>query len=180
MSEGDVRQALIDECHRQSENCSYTATSFTIWLRWLRRARVLFVAGPVVFGALATWQIVAQGSPTLGAVFALLATVMPPVYRASKADEGIEQYTKLAGEFTNLRDRFRQAALVTSKMSFDEFKVEARALFDRLDKARSRPLTPPPWSFTLGRWKIKAGHYEHDYDQKPGSQDGTGKEPGQS
>jgi hypothetical protein len=167
MSEEDVRQALVDECQRQSESCSYTAVSFFIWLRWLRRARVFFVAGPVVFGALATWQIVAQTSPTWAAVFALLATVMPPAYRASKADEAIEQYTKLAGEFTNLRDRFRQAALVTSKSPLDVFKAEARALFDRLDKARSRPLTPSPWSFTLGRWKIKKGHYEHDYDQKP-------------
>jgi hypothetical protein len=91
------------------------------------------------------------------------------MYRASKTDEDIDQFTKLAGEFTNLRDRFRQAALVTANKSFSEFDAETRALFDRLEKARSRVLTLPDWCFELARRKHKAGHYDHDYDQKLGA-----------
>jgi hypothetical protein len=50
--------ALVDECQRQSENCAYTATNFTIWLRWLRGIRVGLVVAPVIFGALAAWSMI--------------------------------------------------------------------------------------------------------------------------
>ena len=33
-------------------------------------------------------------------------------------DEAIEAYTVMAGEFSNLRDRFRQAALISSHKPF--------------------------------------------------------------
>jgi hypothetical protein len=94
----------------------------------------------------------------------LLATVIPPAYRASRVDAAIEDYTALAGEFTNLRDRFRQAALVTSRKGIQEFEAESKALIDRLEKARRRMLVPPDWCFKLAQRKHKAGHYTHDYD----------------
>jgi hypothetical protein len=162
----DPGEPLTDECQRQYENCSYTSSAFTIWLRCLRSIRVFCLTTPLIFGALATWKIVAQNSPTWGAVFALLATVIPPAYRASKTDAAIEEYTTLTGEFTNLRDRFRQAALISSHKSFPEFEAETRPLLDRMEKARSRALTPPEWCFKRARQKHKAGHYDHDYDQK--------------
>jgi hypothetical protein len=74
----------------------------------------------------------------------------------------------LAGEFTNLRDRFRQAALISSKKPFTEFEADTKPLFARLEKARSRTLTPPDWCFKLARRKIEAGDYAHDYDEKSG------------
>jgi hypothetical protein len=157
-------QTLIDECQRQSENCSYTATTFTIWLRWLRRVRTFCVVAPIVFGALATWKLLAD-VPSWSAVFMLLTTAIPPAYRASKKDAEIEEYTTLTGEFTNLRDRFRQAALITSRKPFAEFDAEVKVLMDRLEKARRRALTPPEWCFRLARLKHKAGHYHHDYDE---------------
>lgn len=90
-------QKLVDECHRQEENCRYTAVSFTLWLRWLKRFRLFCEVAPIVFGALATWKIVSQTSPTWAAVFTLLATVIPPVYKASKADRAIDDYTTATG-----------------------------------------------------------------------------------
>ena len=121
---------------------------------------------PVIFGALATWKIVSQTSPTWAAVFTLLATVIPPAYRASKTEVAIEDYTVATGEFTNLRDRFRQAALISSQKSFEEFEAVSTRLFERLEKVRSRALTPPEWFFRLARRKIRAGDYDHDYDQR--------------
>src|SRR5437879_2251345 len=82
----DAQRALADECNRQSENCSYVAADFTIWLRCLSGIRSFCTITPVVFGALATWKIVAEGSPTSAAVFVLLATVIPPAYRASRVE----------------------------------------------------------------------------------------------
>ena len=72
----------------------------------------------------------------------------------------------LTGEFTNLRDRFRQAALIASHRPFSDFDAEARQLMERLEKARSRALTPPEWCFKLAQRKHKAGHYSHDYDEQ--------------
>ena len=156
---------LVDECIILSSGCSYTAVSFTIWLRWLRGIRVVCEVAPVVFGALATWKIVAQGSPISAAVFTLLATTIPPAFRASKTDRAIEDYAALAGEFTNLRDRFRQAANVSSKKGWSAFEGDVKPLLARLEKARQRTLTPPDLFFLLSRRKHKQGHYEHDLEE---------------
>lgn len=158
-------QEWIDEAHRQSENCAYTATTFTIWLRFLRGVQTFCVVSPIAFGALATWKILVS-APIWAAIFTLLATVIPPAYRAWKMDRQIDDYTLLTGEYTNLRDRFRQAAMITSHRSFAEFDAEARQLMDRLEIARLRALTPPEWCFKLARKKHKAGHYAHDYDEQ--------------
>jgi len=160
----DAATALADECQRQSENCSYTAVMFTIWLRCLCGIRTCCTVAPVIFGALATWKVVAESSPTWAAVFVLLATVIPPAYRASRVDVAIEDYTLLAGEFTNLRDRFRQAALITSPKGLPALELETKSLIDRLEKARKRMLVPPEWCFKLARRKHGAGDYTHDYD----------------
>jgi hypothetical protein len=169
MSGGDPAAALVDECQRQSETCAYTATTFIIWLRVLRGIRVFCVVAPIIFGALATWKLLAN-SPASSAVFMLLATVIPPAYRASKVDASIDDYTLLAGEMTNLRDRFRQAATIQSSKAFPEFEAAAKPLLDRLEKARARALTPPEWCFKLARKKHKEGHYAHDYDQAGGAE----------
>jgi hypothetical protein len=161
-----AKQALIDECHRQSENCAYTSTTFTIWLRWLQGIRIFCTVSPIVFGALATWKMVAQNSPVWGAVSTLLATVIPPAYSASRTNRAIEDYRTFAGEFTNLRDRFRQAALISSHKPYAEFDADTKPFLDRLEKARKRMLVPPDWCFKLARRKHKAGHYHHDYDEQ--------------
>lgn len=111
--------------------------------------------------------MVAQNSPVWGAVFTLLATVIPPAYRASKTNTAINDYRTLAGEFTNLRDRFRQTALISSHKQYAEFEAETKPLFDRLEKARRQMLVPPEWCFKLAQRKYQAGHYHHDYDEQP-------------
>ncbi|HKT20955.1 MAG TPA: hypothetical protein VJR47_23100 [Stellaceae bacterium] len=157
-------EVLIDECNRHSETCGYTATTFTIFLRWLRGWRIASQVIPVIFGAFATWKIVAQASPAWAAVAAFLATVIPPVYAATKTDDGIKDYAKAAGEFTNLRDRFRNTAVFSSLKPLPEFEAEFEALRNRLEKLRECPLTPPEWFFKLARRKHQVGHYHYDYD----------------
>jgi hypothetical protein len=162
----DATAEIVHECHRQSENCSYTSAAFTIWLRCLCTIRTFCTLLPIVFGALATWKIVAENSPTSAAVFVFLASIIPPAYRASRVEGAINDYTALAGEFTNLRDRFRYAALVISQKGLSELEAESKLLLDRLEKARGRMLVPPDWCFKRARRKHRAGHYEHDYDAK--------------
>jgi hypothetical protein len=168
MAEGDPQQALIDECNRQSEGCAYTATTFIIWLRALRIIRLFCVVAPILFGAFAAWKVMAD-SPAWAATWVLLATAIPPAYRASGTDEAIRNYQTLAGEMTNLRDRFRHAATVDSHKPFAEFDAATKPLLDRLEKARAQSLTPPEWCFRCARQKHKQGHYAYDYDQSRAS-----------
>jgi len=55
----------------------------------------------------------------------------PACYRASGTDKAITDYTRLAGEMTNLRDRFRHAATIDSYKSFAEFDAATKPLLDR-------------------------------------------------
>ena len=159
----NLTEELAAECERQFENCRDTAVSFILWLKVLRWVRVFFVASPIIFGALATWKILAD-APIAAAIFTLLATVLPPVYRAIKLDDTIKDYETLAGEFTNLRDRFRQAKLIGSRKPYVQFEAEVQALMPRLEKARTRALAPPDRYFRKARKKIVAGDYTHDRD----------------
>ncbi len=165
-----IAQALVDECKREKENCEFTALSFTIWLRSLRWRRTASMVFPVIFGALATWQIVTQYMPWMAAVLTLLATVIPLVYRASKTDTAIAQFTKLAGTFTNLRDRFRQLAEVGPHKETEVFEKEFAALMVKMEMARLYSETPPERCFKAARKKIKAGHMSHYYDETKGLQ----------
>jgi hypothetical protein len=72
-----------------------------IWVRWLRGIQAFCVAAPIVFGALATWKILAEGSPLWASVFTLLATAVPPAYRALGIDRAIADCTRMSGTFTN-------------------------------------------------------------------------------
>jgi hypothetical protein len=155
--------ALMGECQRQFENCRDTAVNFITWLKILRGLRFFFVAMPIIFGALATWKLLVN-STAMAAIFTLLATVLPPVYKAINLDDTIKDYEKLAGEFTNPRDRFRQAKLITSQKSFSEFDTEFQTLMSRMDKARTRSLAQPNWVFRLASRYIKTGAYDHDRD----------------
>jgi len=163
-----IAQALLDECSRQSENCVYTALSFNIWLRRLRAIRTASLVLPVIFGSLATAGIVSKDLPAWAAVFSLLATVLPLAYRSSKTDRSIAQFTRLAGEFTNLRDRFRQLGNVGIYKDVAVFEADFRVLMARMEKARKSSETPPEWCFDKAREKIKTGHMHHDYDEKKG------------
>jgi hypothetical protein len=96
----------------------------------LRIIRVICVIAPIIFGAFAAWKVMAD-SPGWAATWVVLATAIPPAYRASGTDKAITDYTRLAGEMTNLRDRFRHAATIDSYKSFAEFDAATKPLLDR-------------------------------------------------
>ena len=85
-----------------------------------------------------------------------------------KFDDHLEESKRLASEFKNLQDRFRQAALVSSRKPFADFEADFKPLMDRLEQARSMSLTPPEWCFKLAQRKIKKGDYDFDIDLKDG------------
>jgi type II secretory pathway component PulL len=158
----DATQALKKTCEERADDCAYTSTTFLIWLRWLRIIQGVLLVAPVVSGAFATWKILAQTSLIWAAIAALITTIIPPAYKALRIEDKIKDYNTRSGEFTNLRDRFRYLARVTSHQSFEMFDADTKQIMKRLEAARSNPLTPPEWCFRAAQRKHKAGHYTYD------------------
>ena len=159
-------ETLVDECLDQAKNCTYTSTTFFIWLRCLRTIRLVFVVVPLIFGSLASWTLLTNADvdavKILVAVFAFVAGLLPSIYSVLKLDDGLAHCTTLAAEFKNLQDRFRVCAKVWSLKPYEEFEAEFRALMDRLENARRPSYTAPEWCFKAAQKKIWAGDYEPD------------------
>jgi len=123
---------------------------------------------PLILGSIAGWKLLAspdlQSVKVLVAVCALLAGLLPSIYAALKYDDQLEHCKRLTGEFKNLRDRFRQAASVSSLKTFDEFESDFQKLMERLEAARAHSYTAPEWCFRLAQKKIKSGDYDYDVD----------------
>lgn len=161
-------QQLVQECKRQEESCLYTSTTFYEWLKALRFWRAVFVITPIVAGAFASWQLIADDPSWkwLTALCALVAGVAPAVYKALDLDVSMDVLRKLAHEFKMLQDRFRKAGRVSSLGDFASFESEVSDLLNRLDDVRSASLTPPDRFFKKAQRKIASGDYDFGVDQQ--------------
>lgn len=160
---------LAQECKRLSENCLYSSTSLLIWLRVLRVVKLVFIGVPLVLGSLASWSLLTtselESVKVFVAICSFFAGLLPTVYSAFKFDEHLEQCRHVAGEFKNLQDRFRQAALVSSQKSFAEFEEDVAPLIDRLERTRGVSITAPEWCFKRAQRKVQSGDYTFDVDE---------------
>jgi len=158
-------EQIVKECNRQSESCLYTSTTLFIWLRYARWLNHGFIITPIIFSSLATWKILSQSSsPWVSAVFALLAGLLPAIYKALDFPTNVNSIALLAAEFKNLQDRFRQAGEALSLGDPDSFFKQFAALMKCLEDARKSSITPPEWCFKLAQKKITAGHYDFVVD----------------
>jgi len=161
---------LALECKRLSESCLYSSTSLFIWLRFARVIKIVFIVAPLVLGSLATWKLLTgndlAGVKAFTAVCAFLAGLLPSIYAALKFDDHLDEASHLASEFKNLQDRFRQAALVSSRKPFPEFEADVAPHLERLEQARAASFTAPEWCFRRAQKKIKKGDYDFDLDLK--------------
>lgn len=165
-------QNLIEECRRQEESGFYTSTSLYEWLKFLRCLRVVFIVLPIVLAGIAAWPLLAKQIEWqwLTGLCALLAGIMPAVYKALDFDVNLTMLAKHAAEFKSLQDRFRQAWRVTALGEFNGFKAEFDALMQRMDNARAASLTPPERFFKKAQQKQMAGDYDFAVDIKKPSE----------
>lgn len=105
-----------------------------------------------------------EESRNLTALFAFLAGLLPAVYAALKLDRHLDQCCRLAGEYKNLQDRFRQAGDISSLKGFAEFDADVQPLLRRLEKARAESFTAPEWCFRRAQKKISKGDYTYTVD----------------
>jgi hypothetical protein len=161
---------LVAECEREFDNCNYTAVSYIIWLRDKRRIRFLFITLPLVLSSFATWELIARSDHiwvrTIASFCSLLAGLIPSLYTALKYDEDLERLKHGASEYFNLRDRFRQCAILGASKPAVEFESDFNRLMDRMEKARRDSLTAPERYFSRAQKKIESGDYSYAVDEK--------------
>jgi hypothetical protein len=164
-------QAIIKECRIQAEHCEYTSAGLFMWLQaaiWHNR---LWNSLPIIFGALAAFGLLQQHCPYVASFLALLAGLLPAIYDKLNLEAHTEEIFSQAGQYNNLRHRFRQTAEIISLESLEALKTEFASLMRQIEDLRSRPLILPEKYFLAGRAKVKAGHYKPDQKTITDSQD---------
>ncbi|WP_315806899.1 MULTISPECIES: hypothetical protein [unclassified Bradyrhizobium] len=153
--------ALKAQCKEQWERCLYTSNTLMVWLRVLRITRIIFVVVPIIFGALASWEILKGDNryEYVTATMALIAGIVPAVYAALKLDEHLPTAKRLAGEYKNLEILFGDLAAIGPHKPFDVFEAEYKEARTRQENANNEAYTPPEWCFRRARAKIQSGHY---------------------
>jgi hypothetical protein len=152
------RAEIVKEALRQSESCLWTSTTLFTWLRQVRFQRQIFVAAPVIFGALAGFSVLKDAAPAwLIALLALVASLFPALADALKIATSVDETSRLAAEYKALQDRFRRLARITSLGDVDKAEADLADLMDRMDVARSTSITPPQKYFDAAREQIEGG-----------------------
>ncbi len=161
---------LVKECRRQEESCKYTAAGLYIWQKRAQLWKNLFIVAPIILGGLASSQLLKDGSSPAtwtnygAAALALLAGFFPAIFEALGMDMRVREIATAAGEFTNLRDRFRVLGNVGADMSYEELSPAFEQLRDRMDAARKTSPPLPERFFEKGRAKIDKGDYDFTID----------------
>lgn len=162
---------LVKECERQAESCAYTGANLYTWQKRASLWRAAFLVAPIIAAGFSTSQFFTDNLGTTGKIFAtftgLLAGFFPAIFIALNMDMRVVEIARSAAEFTNLRDRFRQAANVSQFAPFDEFKAEFEALMDRMDAIRSSAPPAPDWCFKETQKKMDKGDYTFGVDAPP-------------
>ena len=164
----DRAKEIILECNRQQESCNYTSTALYFWLKEVRVYRIAFITLPIVFGSIASAKILLKDPDYhwVTAIAALLAGLFPAIFKALDLDVSLKAMSDAAHRFEILRDRFRQAALITSAKPIAELEEQFADLMQRMDEARNSSLAIPERHFKKAQKKIGGGDYSFDSDVK--------------
>jgi hypothetical protein len=170
MDEDPRTSELVKECERQEESCAYTGANLYIWQKRASLWRTGFIVAPIIAAGFSTSQLFTDNLGPYGKIFAtfagLLAGFFPAIFIALNMDMRVAEIARSAAEFTNLRDRFRQAASVSRYSPYDEFKAEFEALMDRMDAIRSSAPPAPDWCFRETQKKMNKGDYTFAVDER--------------
>jgi hypothetical protein len=92
-------------------NALWNYVSLIVWLRWLRRVRIVFNVLPIVLASIGSWRMLTDNGdgriPLIAAGFAFAGGLFPLMYLASGTDETIGLITRLAGRYRILEAQLR-------------------------------------------------------------------------
>lgn len=163
-------EQIVAESRRQEESCRYTAANLYIWQKQANRWRRLFLVAPIILGGFASSQLLLEYWGVFGKILAafsgVLAGFFPAIYVSLNMDMQVIEIARAAGEFTNLRDRFRQFANFKSASPQGDVEAEFEALMDRMDAIRMSAPAAPEWCFKEAQEKIGSGDYSFSTDKE--------------
>lgn len=161
---------LVRECARQAETCAYTGANLYVWQKRASLWRAVFLVTPIIAAGFSTSQLFTESLGITGKILAafagLLAGFFPAIFIALNMDMRVVEIARAAAEFTNLRDRFRQAGNISRYAPYDEFKTEFETLMDRMDAIRSSAPPAPDWCFRVTQKKMNKGDYTFAVDEQ--------------
>jgi hypothetical protein len=159
--------AIVKECERQEESCLYSAVTLFEYAKSLRLWRFIFVVAPIVLGAFASWQLISQDAEMkwVTGSAALLAGVLPAIYKALDFDVNIESVTKSANAFKALQDRFRQVRTIDHAVETEKLREFLAKLMDGMDTVRAGSPVAPERFFKSAQKKISSGAYVFKADK---------------
>ena len=156
-------QAIVQECKVQAEACRYTAAALYEWLAEASFRNRLWNAVPILLGALASYGVLSNAFPIAASFLALVAGLLPSIYEKLELKAHTGEILAQAGQYKNLENRFRQAAVITALEDDPEsLRVEFGSLMRSIEDIRARPLVVPERHFQAGRVKVKDGRYQPD------------------
>jgi hypothetical protein len=153
MKETNTKQAIIDECWRQYDNCLYTAMSFHGYLKSRRMWRTVLTLAPILLGALLAPGVMCTH---MQMPIVIVLSSMPALFNALRINENIDEISRVASTFTRLRDEFRQTAEIHASQ-YDDARLTAHfdQLVARMAAARSYAITAPERFYKQACKKIK-------------------------
>jgi hypothetical protein len=157
----DGVRALQHQCEEKRVRCLYTSTTFFEWLGILRLFWLAFIVIPIVFGSLASWQLLKANAnlQLFAAVLAFIAGLAPVIYSALKMDEHLASAARLTGEYKNLEIAFADLERIGPHKGFSEFEDEYKAARARLERANAEAYTAPDWCHQRAKKKIERGEH---------------------
>lgn len=169
MSESERVVRLAQECRRESENCLYTSTAMFEWLKGLRRWRTGFRVVGAVAGFAAAAPLLVDHLPIIWSIACgFIAGLAPLIYSETGIGDRLDRLNRLAPEFKNLQDRFRQLADLGPTRTVDRFDSDLAWIMERLEGIRRDSLAVPDKWLEIARKKIQeSGHYDFDADERP-------------
>jgi len=143
-------------------NALWNYVSAIVWLRWLRRCKVVFNILPVVCGGLGSWHILANQSghaSLVAAAFAFSAGLIPLVYLATGIEENINSITRISGKYRVLEAKARDFVIRFESLAHDERKRLYQEMHDLLLQLKEEAHTVPRWAFSSAERHIDQKEY---------------------
>lgn len=142
-------RALLASTVDVARNALWNYVTLIVWLRWLRRMRVVGSILPIVFGGLGSWHILSTNSgPSLvAAVFSLLAGLLPLLYYAAGVDEQIASAERIAGGYRRIEAKLRALVFGYGMLSSAERRQTYDMTFAEYLELKSIAHTAPRLAF---------------------------------
>lgn len=167
--------ATLASCVDIGRNALWNYVTLIVWLRWLRRRRVVFSMLPIIIGSIGSWHILTNSSDDgialLGASLTLLAGLLPLLYLASGVEDGIATAIRLAGGYRVLEARCRDFVIRYRVLEEPERSNAFGRIRDHYFDLKATAYTVPIRAFKTAYKLIRRGDYKEisaaDVDDGP-------------